>query len=342
MTMQRNSNIELLRIISMLGVIVLHYNNEYGGMALNTVNKGSFNFYFLMFIESLFVCAVNVFVMISGYFLSTNNDRRVGKALDLLMQVSVYSILFYLVRVIGKKVVFTWVGFFIAALPVNWFVIIYVALYLISPLINYSITMLLKKMNILLPIFLLVFSFYPTAIDVLSRVLDNPLLGLSTISINGSERGYSIVNFVVCYVIGAVIREKRIEKKYSPIILVTLLIVSVIITTGWALNDDYTAWEYCNPFVLLNAALLLLIFLKFTVKNNKIINKLASSSFTIYIIHAYLISRFHAEKYVNTPYLFIHLIAVVSIIVIVGFFVNLLYSLCFKPLRKRLTEWGKY
>ena len=62
----RQSNIELLRIISMLGIIVLHYNNsDMGGGFLHAVGLNRF---ILMFLESIFICGVNLYILISGYF----------------------------------------------------------------------------------------------------------------------------------------------------------------------------------------------------------------------------------------------------------------------------------
>ena len=51
---KRNSSIELLRIISMIGVVILHYNNASMGGALGMVLDGSSNQYYLYLIESLF------------------------------------------------------------------------------------------------------------------------------------------------------------------------------------------------------------------------------------------------------------------------------------------------
>ena len=63
----RESNIELLRILAMFGVIILHYNNPSIG-GLSFVKYGSLNYWFLNIAESIFVCAVNLFMIISAYF----------------------------------------------------------------------------------------------------------------------------------------------------------------------------------------------------------------------------------------------------------------------------------
>lgn len=70
----RESNIELLRILAMLGVIILHYNNpSVGGVSF--VKHGSLNYWFLNIVESIFVCAVNLFMIVSAYFMASSNKR---------------------------------------------------------------------------------------------------------------------------------------------------------------------------------------------------------------------------------------------------------------------------
>lgn len=77
----RESNIELLRILAMLGVIILHYNNPSIGGGVSFVKHGSLNYWFLNIVESIFVCAVNLFMIISAfmiiseYFMASSNKR---------------------------------------------------------------------------------------------------------------------------------------------------------------------------------------------------------------------------------------------------------------------------
>ena len=69
MSLTRNSNIELLRIVCMLMVVVLHFNNN--GANTGIVNMPSvlterLTWGFL--VEVLCIVAVNCFVLVSGYF----------------------------------------------------------------------------------------------------------------------------------------------------------------------------------------------------------------------------------------------------------------------------------
>lgn len=81
---KRESNIELLRILATCAVILLHYNNPTIGGAVK--NATGLNYYILL-LECLSVNAVNIFVIISGYFMCDNNKRFFSRPLELIIQV---------------------------------------------------------------------------------------------------------------------------------------------------------------------------------------------------------------------------------------------------------------
>lgn len=72
---ERESNIELLKILAVMGVILLHCISPLDG-AMAAAQYGSINYYILFAMESLAICAVNLFMLISGYFLSCSRKRR--------------------------------------------------------------------------------------------------------------------------------------------------------------------------------------------------------------------------------------------------------------------------
>lgn len=57
-----------------------------------------------------------------------------------------------------------------------------------------------KRIIVLLGVLFLV---YPMLVDLLKEISGNSFNGLSTIGAFGSQQGYTIVNFVVMYLIGA-------------------------------------------------------------------------------------------------------------------------------------------
>ena len=60
-------------------MIILHYANAGMGGGLKYVEPHSVNYYILIFLVSINVCAVNLFVLLSGYFLCDTTTRDIKK-----------------------------------------------------------------------------------------------------------------------------------------------------------------------------------------------------------------------------------------------------------------------
>lgn len=210
---QRQSSIELLRILAAMGVVVLHYNNESMGGALKFATLGSPNNWLLLFLESLFAAAVNIFVLITGYFDIRTNKRDLFKPVKLIVEVMTFSLAFYLATVALGHNDLKLRHIVLSLIPSNWFIILYCVLYLISPFINIALLHLSKaEFDLLLRIFIAVFAIYPTLVDLLEGITGNNFYGLSSIGMYGSQYGYTIINFMMVYLIGAYIRERNIKK----------------------------------------------------------------------------------------------------------------------------------
>ena len=207
---ERQSNIELLRILAIMGVIVLHYNNVSMGGGLSYVQKGTLNFYVLYFLETIFACAVNLFVIISGYFMCRSNKRSLWKPIELIVQVVLFSLSLYILSSLIKGNPITLKHLTGSLLPKNYFVILYSCVYVISPFINVLFNKLPQRIiNQMMTCALLLFSVYPTMVDLLAAFTGKQemIIGLSSIGMYGSQWGYTIVNFVLMYSIGAYIKK---------------------------------------------------------------------------------------------------------------------------------------
>lgn len=82
----RDSNLELFRIIAMVMVIALHQNIASNALTELTIGQG--NFYIANAVETLSICAVNCFVLLSGYFTVAKNTVPVKKCIQLLLDVA--------------------------------------------------------------------------------------------------------------------------------------------------------------------------------------------------------------------------------------------------------------
>ena len=333
---ERQSNIELLRIIGIFGIIILHYNYSGIGGGFQYVEQGSLNENVLVFLESIAICGVNLFVMISGYFLSRTNQRSVGKALTLVIQVSIFRFLDYCICVLAGLQAFQLKKMIYSLIPLNWFVTLYIVLYLISPLINRAFKNLQSK-NVLFGLIFL-FSFVPTILDLVYRIKGKDMNSLMTLGTNGSGRGYTIVCFVLCYIIGAALNWIKIEKVKTWAFCLILLI-TVIVIFFWAKWDRTTAWEYCNPLVIGEAFMLLCLFLRVKMGTNRIINTIAKSTFGIYLIHQYVLPYLRIEQFVQKPVyiMLLHLLLSCIGTILFSFAVDWLYRLVMKRANKKLS-----
>ena len=269
----RESNIELLRIFTAMGVVILHYNY---GRALQYVDQSSLNFGVLIGLESFWICAVDLFVLISGYFLYGKKSVSIMKVAELLLQVSVFRLFLGLTPTIIQGDFVSLKDFFKLLLPMNYFVILYLVVYVLSPYIN---TLLLNLSDLafkrLLAVTFVLFSLLPTINDTVQFLAEIGMEDLSTIGREGSNYGYSLVNFMQMYLIGAYIKRTENEKKKLSSLMFKILICWSIlfvwglfgIRAGMDINFSYS---YCNPFVIILAVYLFLLFRNMDIDNLQI------------------------------------------------------------------------
>lgn len=334
-TNERQSNIELLRIFAMLGIVCLHYNNPAIGGGFEYVKYGSINYYSLCFFESMFIGSVDLFIIISAYFLASTKKRNLWRPIQLLVQVIIFSVLKYCCRgIINSN--FSAYDLFFSIIPANYYVILYIVVFLISPYINLVFENLssLQRKRFIISL-LIIFSIYPTMVDVLIEVTKHDFKGLSSIGMYGSQYGYSIVNFILCYCIGAYIffESKRIEQISTNVFIVSFFLCIIVLTCWSVINDrigyniEKSAWEYCNPLVIISAVCAFLMFHKIKVKKSKVINSLAKGSFTVYLLHINLVTHVGVKSVVNLSILLLigHMIVSAVLIYLICWFLYLIY-----------------
>lgn len=322
----RNSSIELLRIFAMCGVVMLHYNNETAGggfLFANNVNR-----IVLILLESVCICAVNLYVLLSGYYLSATMKRRCIKPLELLVQVSIFNAALqnlgsFLAGTLSVK------GILLSIIPQNYFVILYTAVYLVSPYVNLAMSRLkdaaLHKLVLLL---LVMFSLWNTMIDQFQLLLNVDLSVMSTIGAKGSQMGYTVVNFLLMYVLGAYIRRNEAQlMKLAVWKYLGMFAICGVVLTVWALVYPDVAWSYCNPVVIAMACLLMLAFLKWQF-SSKWVNRLAKASFTCFLLHGVFLTRIGIDVAVqkSLPVMLVHIVLSIAAIYVVCYVVHLVWS----------------
>ena len=281
MEKERFSNIELLRVLAAFGVKLINYHDEC--VALHGLPETNMNI--LLFMKSIGICSVNIFLLISGFFLIDSEKRKFGKIVSLLFQVSVFNLLFMIGRHFLDNEAITMKNIISQIIPVNYFIILYVALYLISPFINKLLQNLTENSRkVFLFLSLVLFSVYPTILDFTQELRGEMWWGLSTIGAWGNQQGFNIVNFILLYCIGAICKLNNIVDKWKSFkYLIPLLIGIVVMVFLWAYFEESitrfgmrSAWCYHNPLVIFLAVLLFVLFQVFKFKS-AIINQLGEA-----------------------------------------------------------------
>ena len=88
---KRIVSIELLRILAMMMVVMLHYLSK-GGLLTSLTEEFSGGAYIAWLLEAFSIVAVNVYMLISGYFL-VESGFKFGRLAELVCQVLFYSLL---------------------------------------------------------------------------------------------------------------------------------------------------------------------------------------------------------------------------------------------------------
>lgn len=277
---KRESNFELLRIISMLMIMFTHFMS-YSGLQFNSTFSA--NHIFLLLMNMGGKLGADIFVLISGYFLINSKGVKTERVLKILGCSLFYSITTYIVGLMtGNQ--FTFVSFVKAFLPVTyehwWFISSYFVLYLIHPLLNRLINNLDSKTFVrsILLMFVL-WSVIPTFLF-------------------SSYQSNNLIFFVFLYFIAGYIRfnsEKfRLKsKKYMIVFGVSALIsfLSVVIISAismkWKAIGKTTLHFYSlsSVFMVICATAIFLAFKNITIKNNKYINLISSATLGVYLIH---------------------------------------------------------
>lgn len=280
----RSSNIELLRLILMLMIVMLHvFRLE---LHNNINNTGLYISELLL--TSLFFVGVNCFVFISGYFGVRFKSKTI---ISLGIQALFYSVgILTIAILLGYKPEIR--DYVEAVFPISssltygtwWFLTAYIALLFIAPLLNHSIEYFNKKqMTIILAGILFLNSFS-------GFIFNNTYI---------SGDGYSIYNFITIYVLARYIHKYqiRIKKPFLIYLAASLLIFGITLFFNLEMGKIIEPGNrYNNPFLILAA-----IGLFFTFKNLKIssnaINTLAPLAFGVYLIHNhYLIRKLFLEE----------------------------------------------
>jgi len=278
-----------------------------------------------------------------------SKKRNIWRPIELIIQVMIFREAIYLVRVALHASSFSIKTVITTFIPSNYFVILYCCVFLISPFINILVEKLsMKSFRTQVLLLMILFSAVPTIVDVLGEARGNQFIGLSTVGMYGSQWGYTIVNFILMYLIGAYLRKGQsriIEWKSWKLII--CLIVDVLVLVLWARINDKTgfftersSWEYCNPLIIFEAVIIYVLFSRINIGVNKVINHLAEGVFTVFLLHQVFIPHLQIEKFVrgNAFIMILHVLGCAVGLYLFCWFVHKIYHWISDPIFKKLSS----
>lgn len=266
----RLSNFEALRLLCMLMVLNLH---SFSGYSHGNGIWQALDF----FRESTSICAVDCFLLISGYF---GIKWKFKSLFNLVFQLFYYSVGIYL-AVVGMGIV-NWnikdfMMRFACLFTDSWkFAITYVLLWFCAPPLNALAEKLSSR-----DLFLYIIVFF---------------LVINFISIPQ----HALFTYALVYLIGRLLKKISVEKSRIPagkaylittffifaltyfLVFKTLQITSAVRFTSWPIG--FLAFDYAAPLVILQAIFLFIFFARLTFQS-KFINWCAASCFAIFLIH---------------------------------------------------------
>lgn len=278
---RRNSSIELLRILAIL-MIIGHHFAIHSQIAFPSVSV-TFNRFLVHCFDLGGKIGVDVFVLISGYYLIRAEKLRISKVWKLWGQLFFYSAGLYLLCSATGIFQSDHFPFYQALLPLHsdiwWFATTYFLLYLLTPLLNLLLNSLSRhRYRILLAVSTTLCCLFPTFLRH---------------SITG-ELGW----FLYLYCLAGYLRLYGSEFPGSSRACLMAAGLFMVLNLAWALLCDLLGTfrpgleVYATGFfgmdqlpILVTSLFLLLGFLRLEMDYIPWVNQLAKSCFGVYLIH---------------------------------------------------------
>ena len=349
----RNSGIELVKIISIFLIIIchvtqtlttgenftnLHFNDGYYDASATT----DINVFFLMIFRYFGALGNLIFIIASSYFLSNVEKSNKKKVFQLGLNtiiLSLMSLAIYLIANVNLSKGEIIKSIFPITFKNNWFITIYLMFIMIVPYLNMIIKQLNQKqlLRVSFTLFILYFgiSFIKESYDF------NKIILFITI--------YFIVNYFKKYM------ENFWNNKKRCSILLLIGIISLILlqfVTNFlglkveSLKNYQLYWvSNNNPILFVIAITLFYLFKQMSFKNH-FINTVSSLSLYTYLIHENMLFRTYTRVYIwhyiyekiGYTYIIIETLLYALLLFIFSILISYAYKITLEKIVNKLTE----
>lgn len=338
MSKMRQSNFELLRILAAVLVLISHADYiSIGEPGIADAQSDFICTFWRVFWEQFSMVAVDVFVLISGWFGIRSSTKGFLKFIFPAVLIPVFILLAKagLHQDVSMKEMLESLYFG----GVYWFISAYAILYVTAPLLNTFIEKGSRKEH---------------GAFLLSFMLVQFVYGWLSFDYARFFSGYSGVSFIGLYFLARYVRiygTRILEKTtfvmlFSSFLLFTLL-ASLCVCASLRFQIPVISEVICrkfiaynSPFIVIPALLLLLAFSRLSF-GSRVINYVAPASFTVYLINANPVvlpkyCEFCSDLYNNyggVAYL-LRICLIISLFLVVSLAINRIISWLWKPVDK--------
>lgn len=354
---KRVVSIELLRILAMMMVVMLHYLGKGELLPKLTGGEMPLNGYVAWGLESLSIVAVNVYMLISGYFL-VNSRFKPGRLVELLCQTLFYSIFVSaalmavgVIRVDGLTVNRILEMIFPVQMEHYWFITAYVIMYLFSPFLSIAVKHMEQKQLRNMILALLAFFGLSKSILPVELAIDN--------------RGYDGLWFMCVFLVAAYIRlyglpflEKRKGRAFAcylagcaGIFGLTFVLRAFYLKTGSLDHFIQSAFHYNHVLNLLAAVGLFYVFLNWELSTEgrfaKLVYAVSPYTLGVYLLHEQLEVRYLWPEWLgaslegNVVQFVLRCVGSVLAVYSIGTLVDALRNVLFQAAHKLWEKVGK-
>ena len=352
------ANLELLRIVSMLLIVVLHFLGKGGWLTELTESSLPRMGYVAWGMEALAIGSLNVYMLLSGYFL-IEGSFKVKRLLQLFLQVLFYSIAIGVIAAaFGYLPEEGFSIYYLATLclPVStghyWFMTAYFLMYLFMPLMVQGIKRLTKKQ------FQIVLALLIFVVCIVKSVVP--------IKLSTDMQGYDCIWYMCVFLTAAYIRLYGIPllKSAGRSLLVYLASGAGIFTLAFALRFLYlrtgklsniltVSYNYNHILTLLASVAFFCLFCHVKIKQgafSRFVCRIAPYTLGVYLWHEHIAIRYEWQGWLysvagtpdNGVMLVLYTLFAAVLVFAIGILLDMLRSLLFRGLHRLFSHISAY